>query len=193
MAASRMTGGELSGQAAGPAELDWAEIDSPIGALLVVATPQGVAHVAFREADARPAHAVVLEAFGPYARTPNGRLDRAVLELEDWFGGRRDALECPVDWRLARGEYRAEVQRALTTIPRGEVRSYGELAEDTGRPRAARAVGSACATNPVPLFAPCHRVVRADGTIGPYGARLGLARGQAVKRHLLRLEGVELP
>lgn len=176
---------------ASPLRLDWAEVDSPIGALLVVATRQGVAHLAFREGDGRPAGEIVWERFGPAERAQNGMLGRAVFELGAYFGA-GTPLTAPIDWRLAREGYRAEVQRALVTIPFGEVRSYGELAEETGRPRAARAVGSACASNPVPLFSPCHRVIRADGTLGPFGMRLGLARGQAVKRMLLRLEGVEL-
>ncbi|MCY3617276.1 MAG: MGMT family protein, partial [Acidimicrobiaceae bacterium] len=96
--------------------------------------------------------------------------------------GRTDV---PVDLS-SRSEFHQEVLRATARIPRGEVRTYGELAEIVGRPRAARAVGTAMARNPVPLLVPCHRVVPSSGGVGNYGYRPEL------KAKLLAGEGVVL-
>ena len=96
--------------------------------------------------------------------------------------GRTDV---PVDLS-SRSEFHQEVLRATARIPRGEVRTYGELAEIVGRPRAARAVGTAMARNPVPLLVPCHRVVPSSGGVGKYGYRPEL------KAKLLAGEGVVL-
>lgn len=85
------------------------------------------------------------------------------------------------------GAFRRSVLDACAAIPVGEVRSYGQLAAECGRPRAARAVGSAMASNPVPLMVPCHRVVRGDGRIGAYSAG-----GPRQKARMLRAEGVEV-
>ena len=96
--------------------------------------------------------------------------------------GRTDV---PVDLS-ARSPFHQEVLRATARIPRGEVRTYGELAEAVGRPRAARAVGTAMARNPVPLLVPCHRVVPSSGGVGNYGF------GSDLKAKLLAGEGVVL-
>ncbi len=96
--------------------------------------------------------------------------------------GRTDV---PVDLS-SRSEFHQEVLRATARIPRGEVRTYGELAEIVGRPRAARAVGTAMARNPVPLLVPCHRVVPSSGGVGNYGL------GKGLKAKLLAGEGVVL-
>lgn len=92
-----------------------------------------------------------------------------------------------IDWASMPTGFRADVLRALMDVPEGEVVSYGELAEMAGRPRAARAVGTAMATNPLPLVVPCHRVIRADGLIGEYGAG-----GPGRKAQMLAREGVDL-
>jgi O-6-methylguanine DNA methyltransferase len=97
------------------------------------------------------------------------------------------AIPEAVDWSVVPEGFRKEVLRACAAIPRGEVRSYGELAAAVGNPRAARAVGTVMATNPLPLFVPCHRVVRGDGTLGEYGAG-----GPARKAAMLGAEGVAL-
>jgi len=100
-----------------------------------------------------------------------------------------DPAEIPgaVDWDAIPDGFRRAVLRACAAIPAGEVRSYGELAADAGRPRAARAVGTVMATNPMPLIVPCHRVVRGDGRLGEYGAG-----GSARKAAMLGAEGVVL-
>lgn len=100
-----------------------------------------------------------------------------------------DPADAPsgVDWRFVPEGFRRAVLQACAAIPAGEVRTYGELAADAGRPGAARAVGTAMATNPLPLVVPCHRVVRSDGRVGGYGAG-----GTAYKATLLAAEGVPL-
>ena len=102
-------------------------------------------------------------------------------ELDEYFAGRRHAFDVPVDLQLAHG-FRRVVLEKLVDVPYARTVSYAELAARTGSPRAVRAVGTACALNPVPLVVPCHRVVRSDGTPGAYRG------GAEAKRRLLTLE-----
>jgi methylated-DNA-[protein]-cysteine S-methyltransferase len=102
-------------------------------------------------------------------------------ELDEYFAGRRHTFEIALDWRLSKG-FRSTVLHALPGIGYGETASYAAVAQLTGSPQAVRAVGSACATNPLPVVVPCHRVVRSDGAMGGY---LG---GVEAKRTLLDLE-----
>jgi methylated-DNA-[protein]-cysteine S-methyltransferase len=115
-----------------------------------------------------------------------GRLDEVRRELEEYFAGRRRSFDVPVDRRLSRG-YRRTVLEALSReVPYGQTVSYKELAERTGNPKASRAVGSAMATNPIPIVVPCHRVLRTGGALGGYGG------GLDTKVWLLRHEGALL-
>ncbi len=156
-------------------------LDSPVGPLLLAATENGVVRVAFEIED----HDRVLESLGSSvgSRILRGgdRLDPLARELDDYFAGRRQGFDVPLDLRLARG-FRLSVLRHLSEIPYGSTESYGEVAMAAGSPRAVRAVGSACATNPLPIVVPCHRVVRSDGSLGGY---LG---GLPTKERLLALE-----
>ncbi|GAB3872091.1 methylated-DNA--[protein]-cysteine S-methyltransferase [Terrabacter terrigena] len=156
-------------------------VDSPVGALLLAATEAGVVRVAFAVED----HDRVLESLGATvgSRILRGgnRLDPLARELDDYFAGGRRAFDVPVDLRLARG-FRLSVLQHLKEIPYGSTESYGQVAVASGSPRAVRAVGSACATNPLPIVVPCHRVVRSDGSLGGY---LG---GLPAKERLLDLE-----
>jgi methylated-DNA-[protein]-cysteine S-methyltransferase len=109
---------------------------------------------------------------------------RAASQLQEYFTGTRR------DFQLQLGgvdatDFQRDVWRALLAIPYGEVRSYGEVAESVGRPRASRAVGNANHVNRYPVIIPCHRVVAASG-LGGYGG------GDDVKRYLLAIEGVRL-
>lgn len=156
-------------------------LDSPVGTLLVAATPVGLARVAYESED----HDAVLDrlsrVIGPRVMLDGQALDEVARELDDYFAGRRRAFDLPVDLRLARG-FRLGVLEHLRAIPYGHTESYAEVAAASGSPRAVRAVGTACATNPLPVVVPCHRVVRSDGGLGGY---LG---GIAAKQYLLRLE-----
>src|SRR5690606_33051107 len=109
------------------------------------------------------------------------RLDGAARELDEYFEGRRRSFDLPLDLRLSTG-FRREVVNHLPSIGYGRTESYAQVAAAAGHPRAVRAVGSACATNPLPVVVPCHRVVRSDGTLGGY---LG---GPEAKTALLALE-----
>jgi methylated-DNA-[protein]-cysteine S-methyltransferase len=113
-------------------------------------------------------------------RSP-GRLDAVARELEEYFGGHRRSFGIPLDLSLSTG-FRLLVQQHLPSIVYGQTRSYQQVAELVGRPRAVRAVGTACATNPLPVVLPCHRVLRSDGTQGGY------VGGPAAKTTLLNLE-----
>jgi len=174
---------DLAARAARDGLLDVAyrTLDSPLGALLLAATPAGLVRVAFQGED----HDAVLAAL---AATVSSRvleapapLDGVARQLDEYFAGRRRTFDVAVDLHLAAG-FRRVVLQHLREIPYGATESYATVARAVGSPRAVRAAGSACATNPVPLVVPCHRVVRSDGTIGQYRG------GPEAKRALLALE-----
>lgn len=156
-------------------------IDSPLGTLLLAATPEGLVRVAFE----REGHDAVLARLAgdvsPRVLRWPGRLDEAARQLEDYFAGRRRTFDLALDLRLSRG-FRRCVLDQLRTVPYGATATYMAIAARVDSPRAARAVGSACAANPLPIVVPCHRIVRGDGVIGHY---LG---GTSAKRALLALE-----
>ena len=102
-------------------------------------------------------------------------------QLDEYFAGTRQSFDVSLDWRFANGFTRVALQ-AVVEIPYGETASYGEIAMHAGKPRAARAVGTACRTTPFSLIVPVHRVVRSDGSIGEYGGH------PEVKQFLLTLE-----
>jgi len=142
-------------------------VDSPVGALLLAATPAGLVRVAYAREDHDAVLAALAERVSPRILSAPARLDEAARQLDDYFGHRRHAFDLPVDLRLARG-FRRTVLEHLPDVAYGRTVSYAQLAADVGNPRAVRAVGTACATNPLPLVIPCHRVVRGDGTPGGY-------------------------
>jgi methylated-DNA-[protein]-cysteine S-methyltransferase len=156
-------------------------VDSPVGPLLLAATEQGLVRVAY----AREDHDAVLQALAnkvsPRILHAPARLDLSARELEEYFAGSRHAFDLPLDWRLSAG-FRRTVLSHLPEIGYGHTASYATIAQLAGNPKAVRAVGSACATNPMPVVVPCHRVVRSDGSVGGY---LG---GADAKRTLLTLE-----
>ncbi len=156
-------------------------VDSPVGPLLIAATEVGLLRVAY----ASEGHDAVLQRLtdkvSPRILLAPDRLDTAARELDEYFAGVRRAFDMPLDWRLSAG-FRNTVLRHLPQIGYGRTASYAAVAELAGNPRAVRAVGTACATNPLPVVVPCHRVVRSDGAMGGY---LG---GPQAKRLLLDLE-----
>jgi len=109
------------------------------------------------------------------------RLAPAARQLEEYFSGHRTAFDLPLDLRLS-GGFRRDVLTRLREVAYGTTASYASLAAAAGSPRAVRAVGTACATNPLPVVVPCHRVVRSDGALGGY------VGGAEAKRTLLTLE-----
>ena len=156
-------------------------LDSPVGRLLLAATPRGLVRVAFETEDADAVMAELAQRVSPRVLRAPRRLDDVAHELDEYFAGRRRAFDVPVDLQLARG-FRRAVLEQLVEVPYAQTVSYAELAARAGSPRAVRAVGTACAVNPVPLVVPCHRVVRSDGAPGAYRG------GAAAKLRLLALE-----
>ncbi|MFH2040819.1 MAG: methylated-DNA--[protein]-cysteine S-methyltransferase [Chloroflexota bacterium] len=114
-----------------------------------------------------------------------GRLALIFDELSEYLNGQLKNFSIPIDWSVLR-PFQQAVLRATYSIPYGEARSYGEIAVEIEHPGAARAVGRAEATNPMPLVIPCHRVIGADGKLRGYGGGQGLA----TKEWLLKMEGV---
>lgn len=168
--------------AEGLLDVAYRTVDSPVGPLLLAATDAGLVRVAFASLGFEAVLAQLAERISPRVLLAPGRLDAVARELDEYFAGRRQVFEVPVDLRLATG-FRRAVLSHLPDIRFGSVASYGTVAALAGNPRAVRAVGTACATNPVPIVVPCHRVVRSDGALGGY---LG---GVDAKRRLLGLEG----
>jgi AraC family transcriptional regulator of adaptative response/methylated-DNA-[protein]-cysteine methyltransferase len=157
-----------------------AVVDSPLGRLLVAATPRGICSVAIGARDD-----VLLE--GLRREFPRARVLDADEELRSWCGAIVGSLHAnapdprlPFDVRAT--AFQRRVWDELQRIPRGQTRTYAEVARAVGAPSAARAVARACATNPLAIVVPCHRVVRRDGTEGGY--RWGTAR----KHRMLQLE-----
>jgi methylated-DNA-[protein]-cysteine S-methyltransferase len=155
--------------------------DSPVGPLLLAATEQGLVRVAF----AGEGHDAVLQALAdkisPRVLHAPARLDAASRELAEYFAGQRRRFDLPLDWRLSAG-FRRTVLSHLPEIGYGHTASYAAAAALAGRPKAIRAAATACATNPLPVVVPCHRVVLSDGRIGNYRG------GPEAKRILLTLE-----
>lgn len=155
-------------------------VDSPLGRLLVAATPRGVCAVAMAASDAELKRALAREYPAAEIATDGGALAKWTTRILAHLEGRRPRFDLPLDIRAT--SFQWQVWEALGAIPYGETRSYAEVASAIGRPTSVRAVARACATNPVALAIPCHRVVPAGGGVGGY--RWGVAR----KKRLLSSE-----
>jgi len=163
------------------ARIAYAIVESPLGRLLVAATARGVCFVSLGDSDAA-LEAVLAEEF-PLAeelRRDEALIAPAVEALLDHLAGRTPHVELPLDVRAT--AFQRRVWQELMAIPPGETRSYSEIAAALGLPKAQRAVGRACATNPVAIVIPCHRALRVDGALAGY------RWGVEVKRKLLRRE-----
>jgi methylated-DNA-[protein]-cysteine S-methyltransferase len=167
----------------GVVDVAWAVEDTPIGPLTLAATPRGLVRIGFGDEDDMLDD--LAATVSPRVVHLPARLDDPRRQLDEYFGGRRRHFEVQLDRQLSHG-YRRTVLEALSDVPYGQTVSYRDLAERTGNPKASRAVGSAMATNPIPIVVPCHRVLRTGGALGGYGG------GLDVKVWLLRLEGAVL-
>ena len=156
-------------------------VDSPVGTLLLAATTVGLIRVAYDIEDHDAVLTKLAASVSPRVLRAPARLDTAAHQLDEYFAKRRTAFEVPVDLRLAEG-FRRGVIEHLRGIGYGRRESYAAVAAAVGNPRAVRAVGTACAHNPLPVVVPCHRVVRSDGSSGQY------VGGAAAKSTLLALE-----
>lgn len=167
-----------------PAAICYATLDSPIGRVLVAATPTGLARIALRGRDdvfvaelRQRLQAEVVESAA--------RIGKILEQLDEYFAGKRRTFDLPVDTRLMT-PFQRRVLTAAQRVPAGTVVSYGDIARRIGQPKASRAVGQALGHNPIPIVIPCHRVVASDGGLGGY---IG---GPTIKRKLLALEGANL-
>ena len=166
----------LAAEAEGLLDVAFTTVDSPVGPLLLAATPKGLVRVAYAIEDHDRVLDTLARQVSPRVLRAPQRLDTAARELEEYFQGQRRSFDLPLDLSLSRG-FRLLVQQQLPSIGYGQTRSYRQVAELVGNPKAVRAVGTACATNPLPVVLPCHRVLRSDGTPGGY------AGGTAAKTH----------
>ena len=173
---------EASADREGLLDIAYTTIDTPVGSLLLAATVRGLVRVAYDIEGHDQVLATLAARISPRVLRAPQRLDAAVREIEEYFAGDRHDFDLPLDFALSSG-FRQVVQRHLSEIAYGHTESYREVAAIVGNPRAVRAVGSACATNPLPVVVPCHRVLRTDGALGGY---IG---GLAAKSTLLSLEG----
>ena len=159
----------------------YTSVSSPFGGLWLAATEVGICSLHFGPTDENWLKAVAHQT-GTVACRDAGRFAEVCQQLAQYFAGSRRSFALTLD--LRRGSaFQRRVWAATRRIPYGHVRTYGQIAAAIDAPRSARAVGRALHSNPVPIIVPCHRVLRADGTLGGYGA------GPAMKRALLRLEG----
>lgn len=159
---------------------------SPIGPLLIAALDHRIVTVAFENQNFERIIAQLEAQFGGPVERDDAALDFATQQLAEYFAGIRQSFDLATHQPTG-DSFLHRVQQQLTSIPYGTTRSYGQLADQLGRPGAARAVGSACARNPIPLIQPCHRVVRADGSLGEFSGT------PEAKRYLLAFERGDSP
>jgi methylated-DNA-[protein]-cysteine S-methyltransferase len=157
--------------------------DSPVGELLLAATPRGLVRLAYLDADEQ--EEVVLEQLAtrvsPRILAAPRKLDEPRQELDRYFASALRRFTIPLDWQLTRG-FGRRVLEATARIPFGSVSTYREVATEAGSPRGSRAAGNALGANPMPIIVPCHRVLHSTGGLGGYTG--GLER----KRLLLAIE-----
>lgn len=167
-------------QSEGLLDVAYGEVDSPIGPLAVAGTSRGLVRLAFMPAD-EMAEELAVKLSPRVMRSP-ARLDEVRRELDEYFEGRRQEFDVPVDWSLTRGFSRKVLERTAR-ISYGHVGTYAQVAKEAGSPRAVRAAGNALGSNPVAIVVPCHRILRTSGGLGGYGG------GPERKEYLLQLEG----
>jgi methylated-DNA-[protein]-cysteine S-methyltransferase len=162
----------------GLADVAYAHADSPLGPLLLAATPRGLACISysdFRSEDETLGW--IAGRLSPRVIEAPARLDSARRQLDDYFSGHRRSFELPIDWGLV-GDFGRRVLGQTALIPYGSVATYADVAREIGSPRAARATGNALGANPMPIVVPCHRVVASGGKVGGYTG--GIERKQVL-------------
>jgi methylated-DNA-[protein]-cysteine S-methyltransferase len=167
---------------AGAADVAYALEPSPLGDLLVAATPRGLVSLNYEDGRLGALLERLAEGISPRVVEAPTQLDDVRRELDEYFAGARRRFEAPLDWRLTHG-FTRRVLRATARIPYGDAATYRDVATEAGSERAVRAAGNALGANPMPIVVPCHRVLRTGGGLGGYTG--GVER----KRFLLALEG----
>jgi O-6-methylguanine DNA methyltransferase len=157
--------------------------ETPLGRFWLAASDLGLVAVEWGQTRAE-FDAYLSKRFKRMVRYAPGHVRQAATQLKEYLNGRRRAFSLVIDWTVLR-QFQQSVLQATCEIPYGETRTYKEIAGRIGRPRAARAVGRAEATNPMPLVIPCHRVIGMDGKLLGYG----MVEGLKTKAWLLKMEG----
>jgi methylated-DNA-[protein]-cysteine S-methyltransferase len=160
-------------------------VDSPVGMLLVAASPQGLCKISYNPEPEREVE-LLARVIGTRVLRAARPIDPVRRQLDEYFEQRRTEFDLAVDLRFSPADFSRRVLEELARVPYGEVTTYGALAARADRPRAARAVGTVMNRNPIPIVLPCHRVVGASGSL------VGYAGGLDRKEQLLRLEGAML-
>ena len=169
--------------AAGLLDVAYATTDSPLGTLLLATTPRGLVRLAYVDyEDEDEVLDELATKVSPRVLRATRRLDDPRRELDQYFAGRREQFDLPLDWQLTRG-FGRRVLQATARIPFGSTATYKQVATDAGSARAYRAAGNALGSNPIPIIVPCHRILHSGGGLGGYTG--GLDR----KRALLTVEG----
>jgi len=166
-------------------DVSYTTLDTPVGPLGVATTDAGLVKVALHP-DEEPFLEELSTHVSPRILERPAKLDDVRRQLDEYFDGKRTTFSLQIDWQLSHGFRRMVLEALFSQVHFGQVVSYGELANRVGHPKASRAVGTAMATNPVPIVVPCHRVLQAGGRVGNYGG------GPAMKRQLLTHEGALL-
>jgi methylated-DNA-[protein]-cysteine S-methyltransferase len=172
---------ERDADAADLLDVAYRTVDTPVGTLLLAATTAGLVRVAYDVEGHDAVLTSLADRISPRVLRAPARLDSVARQIDEYFAKRRKVFEVAVDLRLAEG-FRRSVIEHLREIGYGNRESYAAVAAAIGSPRAVRAVGTACAHNPLPVVIPCHRVVRSDGSTGQY------VGGPLAKSTLLNLE-----
>lgn len=159
---------------------------SPIGPVYIALSARGVVAIDFSDGE-QAFLSWIEKRTGVYPERSPERMAEATRQVKEYLAGKRATFDLAVDMRFLT-DFQRTVLRAVMKVPRGEVITYGALARVIGRPKAARAVGQALGSNPIPIIIPCHRVLASDGSLGGYSGRGGVR----TKADLLRLEGVSL-
>jgi methylated-DNA-[protein]-cysteine S-methyltransferase len=168
--------------AAGILDVAYATLDSPVGKLLLAATPRGLVRLAYVDGDQDAILEDLAARVSVRILAAPRELDEPRRELDQYFAGTRQRFELALDWRLTR-DFSRRVLKATEQIPYGSVSTYKQVAAAAGSPRGARAVGNALGLNPLPIVVPCHRVLHSGGGLGGYTG--GVQR----KQLLLAVEG----
>ena len=171
--------------AAGLLDVAYDLAETPVGTLLVATTARGLCRISY---DPQPEHEAesLARAFGVRVLRAAKPVDPVRCQLDEYFEGKRTEFELPIDLRH-QAPFSRDVLKRLARVPYGQVTTYGALAAEAHRPKAARAVGVVMNRNPVPIVLPCHRVVGASGSL------VGYAGGLDRKQLLLELEGALQP
>jgi len=172
---------------AGLLDVAYARIDSPVGSLIAARTPRGLVRLAYEDFNGGEDAVVgdLAARLSPRVLEAPARLDDVRRELDEYFAGRRDRFDLPIDFGLVRTDFGRRVLQATARIPFGQTSTYAGVAGGAGNPAAERAAGTALGRNPIPIVVPCHRVLRSGGALGGYTG--GVER----KQLLLALEGRE--